>query len=106
MGIAPDGPDAFVGGPKDERSGRIKMKLSKLTGVIAYSGGQMTLREGQTIDDSHPLVAERPELFDDVEATDVKSQTTNPTVVQTTMADGPGGGRIQRPARVQKVPGQ
>lgn len=82
------------------------MKVSKLTGVIAYSGGQMTLREGATIDDNHPLVVERPELFDDLGDEQARAETINPSVVQTTMTEGPGGARIQRPTRVAKAPGQ
>jgi hypothetical protein len=73
------------------------MKLSNLTGVIAYSGGQLTLREGQTVDDNHPIVAERPELFRDIEdGVGQTAQTPNPRVVESTMQTGPGGGRVRR----------
>lgn len=82
------------------------MKVSNLTGVVAYSGGQIVLREGQTIDDNHPLVAEKPEIFRDVEDSEQKAQTPNPKTVETTMASGPGGERVTRPGRVQRVQGQ
>lgn len=75
------------------------MHVSKLTGVIAYSGGQVVLREGQTIDDDHPIVAERPELFRKLEeggSEEPKAQTPNPRVVESTQQTGPGGGRNRR----------
>lgn len=76
------------------------MHVSKLTGVIAYSGGQIVLREGQTVDDDHPIIAERPELFQSAdEGNEQKAQTPNPRTVETTMAEGPGGGRVRRTPR-------
>lgn len=71
------------------------MKQSKLTGVISHSGGQTVLREGQTIDDHHPLVTERPDLFEGIDG-EAKSQTANPAVVESTMQSGPGGGRVRK----------
>lgn len=82
------------------------MKSSRITAVISYSGGQITLREGQTLDDNHPIVAERPELFDDIEASQARAEITNPSVVQTAMADGPGGSRVQRRPASNRVTGQ
>lgn len=41
------------------------MKYSTITGSLRWSGGNVMLREGQSIDDAHPLLAERPELFTD-----------------------------------------
>lgn len=75
------------------------MKVSKITGVVACSIGQVVLSEGRTIDDNHPLVAERPELFSNLEAGEQpKAQTPNPQVVESTMQSGPGGGRVRRVA--------
>ena len=79
------------------------MRYSKITGVVAYSGGQATLREGQAIDDDHPLAKERADLFRDGEET---STLVSPTRVETTMQEGPGGQRVTRPTRVPKGQGQ
>lgn len=75
------------------------MLYSKLTGVVAYSGGQAALREGQPIDEDHPLAKERPDLFG--EGNEVSS-VPSPARVETAMADGPGGQRVTRPTRVPK----
>lgn len=42
------------------------MKYSKLAVVLRWSGGTTVLRKGQSADDDHPLVKERPDLFTDV----------------------------------------
>lgn len=43
------------------------MKYSKTAGVVTWSQGMMPLARGMSFDDTHPLVKERPDLFDDVE---------------------------------------
>ncbi|MFJ8743425.1 hypothetical protein ACIRL2_29120 [Embleya sp. NPDC127516] len=44
------------------------MKHALMTCVVRWSGGSTTLREGMTVDDDHPLVIERPDLFGDGDA--------------------------------------
>lgn len=39
------------------------MKYSSFSGIVAWSGGEILLRNGQAADDDHPLVLERPDLF-------------------------------------------
>jgi hypothetical protein len=41
------------------------MKYSKVSGVVRWSGGTLLLGKNDSIDDNHPLVAERPDLFTD-----------------------------------------
>lgn len=41
------------------------MKYSTCSGAVRWSGGLTVLGIGQSIDDDHPLVAERPDLFTD-----------------------------------------
>jgi hypothetical protein len=75
------------------------MKISNFTGVVGSSIGQVVLREGQTIDDSHPLVSESPHLFRDLaDGEQGQAQTPNPRVVESTMQSGPGGGRVRKVA--------
>jgi hypothetical protein len=42
------------------------VKYSKIAGAVRWSGGTTLLRKGQSADDDHPLVRERPSLFTDV----------------------------------------
>jgi hypothetical protein len=42
------------------------MKYSKIAGVTRWSGGTTLLRKGQSADEDHGLVKERPDLFTDV----------------------------------------
>lgn len=42
------------------------MKYSTFTGAVRWSGGTAILRKGQSADDDHPLVKERPKLWTDV----------------------------------------
>jgi hypothetical protein len=37
---------------------------SKFTGLLKWSGGRQLLKKGQTFQDDHPIVLERPELFE------------------------------------------
>lgn len=41
------------------------MKYSKVSGIVRWSGGSTVLGMGTSIDDDHPLAAERPDLFGD-----------------------------------------
>ncbi|MDX3024066.1 hypothetical protein [Streptomyces acidiscabies] len=41
------------------------MKYATCSGAVRWSGGLQVLRPGQSIDNDHPLVAERPDLFTD-----------------------------------------
>jgi hypothetical protein len=43
------------------------VKYVKRSLAVRWSGGTVALREGQSISDDHPLVAERPDLFTDAE---------------------------------------
>lgn len=43
------------------------MKYSKVTGIVRWSQGTTQLTRGKSADDDHPLVVERPDLFDDQE---------------------------------------
>lgn len=64
------------------------MKYSKIGASLAWSGGTALLREGQSIEDDHPLVAERPELFSDVAPGASLTTPHNPTVERATAAPG------------------
>lgn len=41
------------------------MKYAKVTGAVRWSGGTTLIHSGMSADDDHPLVKERPDLFDD-----------------------------------------
>lgn len=43
------------------------MKYSKVSGNLRWTGGTIVLHRGQSIDDDHPLVEERPDLWSDEE---------------------------------------
>ncbi|MBZ6135766.1 hypothetical protein [Streptomyces olivaceus] len=70
------------------------MKYVKRSLAARWSGGTATLREGQSIGDDHPLVAERPDLFTDTEPEpDIKMPATSgrhgaPRVERATRAPG------------------
>jgi hypothetical protein len=74
------------------------MKYSNFEGILAWSGGTMTLRKDQTIDDDHPLVTERPELWSAEPST---ASLSTPTIERATRAPGevrntPGTGPANR----------
>lgn len=73
-------------------------KVARDSAVIAWSGGTMVLRKGGSIDDDHPLLAERPELFEDGDQqSDVRTPVGPPQPqIQTTMSEGPQGGRVRK----------
>lgn len=77
------------------------MQYANLSGSVRWSGGTIVLRKGQSIDDAHPLLAERPDLFDDQEpGAEIGGR------VQTNM-QRPGENRMERgPARpvIQQAP--
>lgn len=80
------------------------MKVSKVSGVIAWSGGTTVLKKGRSIDPEHPLLAERPDLFEEGEnKPDMQLPKTAEQVqqhprprVETTQAEGPAGGRVRK----------
>jgi hypothetical protein len=43
------------------------MKYAKVAGVVRWSGGTTVLNKGMSVDDDHPLVVERADLFGDDE---------------------------------------
>jgi hypothetical protein len=70
---------------------------SRISGVVAWSGGSTLLREGQSIEKDHPLYKERPELFREGEQTADFSTRQQPGAVETTANAGPGGSnRVRR----------
>jgi hypothetical protein len=83
------------------------MKYSKISGVLRWSGGTIALRGGQSIDDDHPLVRERPDLFDDNDpganlpsaprVGHIEQATAAPGEVRTTPATGPRAGVARVP---------
>jgi hypothetical protein len=85
------------------------MKYSKVEGVISWSGGSMPLRKGTRFDDDHQLVAERPELFDNVDpGADHKATPVVGSVERATAAPGevrvtPGTGPQQRGNRIPRT---
>lgn len=74
------------------------MFVSKTTAVVAWSGGTMVLKTGRTIDEAHPLLKERPDLFEEQRAEEQKPDIETPQVpvVQTTMNQGAAGGRVRK----------
>lgn len=65
------------------------MKYSKLAGVVRWSGGTTVLRKGQSADDDHGLVKERPELFTDVApGASLSVPASKPAVERATRAPG------------------
>jgi hypothetical protein len=79
------------------------VKYSNIAGALTWSQGTILLSRGQSIEDDHPLVAERPDIWDDTAPAAI---ITTPHRVQTTM-QGPGEHRMERgPSRppVVKAP--
>jgi hypothetical protein len=76
---------------------RVIVKYSKISGVVGWSGGSTLLREGQSIDEDHPLLKERPELFRGGEEVADLATRSNPGTVETAANTGPGGAaRVRR----------
>lgn len=74
------------------------VKYSKISGVLRWSEGSMVLRKGMSIDDDHPLVTERPDLWDDKEP-----GANIPNRVQSTM-QRPGEARHEQPPTIPAPP--
>ncbi len=72
------------------------MKFARDTLIVAYSGGKVVLVSGESIDDEHPLVLERPELFAD-ELPEAKHRVAVRAVETATR--GPGEARRGRPRK-------
>lgn len=90
------------------------MKYSKVSGAVRWSGGTTILRAGQSADDDHPLVVERPDLWTsegpgaDLRARRrpvVERATRAPGEVRDTPRRGPGRPRkVAEPAVTDQVP--
>ena len=76
------------------------MKYSKIAGAVRWDGGMTILSKGQSIDEDHPLVEERPDLFTDEEPT----ASLPSGRIETTRTGGPGTARTERPRVVQAPP--
>lgn len=79
------------------------IRYSSFEGMVMWSGGSQLLRIGQSIDTSHPLYQERPELFNGLAPMNAQISSTNhpggvQPVVESTMQSGPGGGRVRKVA--------
>ncbi len=82
------------------------MKYAKQSGVVSWSGGMMTLRQGMSIDDDHPLVTESPDLWtDQAPGADIPHPGREARRVQSTM-QRPGESRMERtpPPETQTPP--
>lgn len=65
------------------------MKYSSFSGIVAWSGGEILLRQGQAADDDHPLVLERPDLFQGLApVAELSTSNTPPQVERATRAPG------------------
>lgn len=58
------------------------MKYSSFSGVVAWSGGDILLSQGQAADDDHPLVLERPDLFQGLAPAASLATTPHPAPVE------------------------
>lgn len=65
-----------------------EVKYSKHHGMLAWSGGTLLLKLGQTIDRDHPIVKERPDLFGDTDPGATIKHTSAPVVERGTSAPG------------------
>lgn len=76
-------------------------------GALRWSMGTTVLRQGDSFDDDHLLVTERPELFTD-EAPGARfaadAVPNHPSRVESTMRSGPAGPRVENPIPVVKAP--
>ena len=66
------------------------MKYANVTGAVRWSGGTTLLHKGMTADEGHPLVKERPDLFDDTVpgASLTAPRSAAPVVERATRAPG------------------
>lgn len=73
-----------------------KTHYSSTDGVVAWSGGNILLRQGQSIDENHPLYQERPDLFRGLAPVSADISTSRPPgAVESTM-QAPGAVRHNR----------
>lgn len=79
------------------------MKYANLDGNLRWTGGMTLLHKGDSFDDDHPIVLERPELFGD-EAPSAMFRTDDVRRVESTMASGPAGVRVEKPVIVKAAP--
>lgn len=80
------------------------MKYANLDGNLRWSQGWTLLKKGDSFDDDHPIVLERPELFTD-EAPGARFRSEGaPGRVESTMATGPEGTRVERPIPTKSAP--
>lgn len=83
-----------------------EMMTSTFEGVVKWSGGRALLRKGTTFDDDHPLVTERPDLFER-KAPDVDVKAPEPPIERGTRAPGEQRAAVEtgmrRPGRPRKV---
>jgi hypothetical protein len=81
------------------------MKYSKIAGAVRWSGGTTLLRKGQSADDDHPLVLERPRLFTAVApgASLSTGRKAAPVVERATRAPGERR-RVGRPRKAMPAP--
>ena len=85
------------------------MMHSRIAGVVRWSGGTILLRMGQSIDNDHPLVDERPDLFEEkTPGASIKSHgpsieraTRAPGEVRTTPETGPRANRVPKGGSAQ-----
>lgn len=72
------------------------MKYSSTEGVVSWSGGQILLRHGQSIEEDHPLYSERPDLFQGLAPAGAEiDHRQRPGVVEANM-QAPGTNRMTR----------
>ncbi|MEU3972346.1 hypothetical protein [Streptomyces bacillaris] len=89
------------------------MKYSACSGAVRWSGGLTVLKPGQSIDDDHPLVQERPDLFTEAAPEpDIKMPAKPgrgapaPAVERATRAPGEKRTMAKRPGRKDDDGGQ
>jgi hypothetical protein len=75
------------------------VKYCKIAGSLRWSGGMIILHRGQSIDDDHPLVKERPDLWEDEEP---GAQIASARVESGMQR--PGEARTEKPPVVQAPP--
>jgi hypothetical protein len=84
------------------------VKYAKIDAAIRWSGGTTILRKGQTADDDHPLVRERPDLWrDESPGASLKTPRTGPPAVErATRAPGEVRKALSRPAKKVAKPAE
>lgn len=80
------------------------MKYANIDGNLRWSQGWTLLHVGDSFDDDHPIVQERPELFGDEAPGAMFRSETAPGRVESTMTTGPEGTRVEKPVVVKAPP--